>query len=179
MTRNGNLALIFLVLFGVLGASNGWAARCPGDNEQINAVSAGMKLSESEYLDLEKSIKDNPSDVLLRIKAAAFFIYVQRLRGDVDSFSGNVLWLVERCPESYYIANLATHMDAQTMPEAYSKAKAIWLEKLGGDDIRITENAVKNFMLADRALALKYLELGLEKEPDNERLNSYRHMLSR
>ena len=179
MIRNGNLALMFTMLFGVLSASESWAARCPGENEQINAVSAGMKLSEKDYPDLEKSIEDNPSDVLLRIKAAAFYIYVQRLRGDVDGFSSNVLWLVERCPESYYIANLATYMDAQTMPEAYSKAKAIWLEKLGSDDIRITENAVKNFMLADRDLALKYLKLGLEKEPANERLNSYRDLLSR
>lgn len=159
----------------LLTAISAWMAlvtAAPAQNANVPAymlTMEGRKLTAKQAQKLEADLKDEPNDLAARTKLLGYYM-MSRFQSSKarTARQEHVLWIIEHRPDSE-IAGSEARLDPVMEPEAYGKARLLWLNhvKADGPNTAILGNAAGFFLLHDRDRAEEFLKKAQTLEPDN------------
>jgi predicted Zn-dependent protease len=130
---------------------------------------SGGKLKPQEADKLEQQLAKHPRNIDLRTKLLGYY---WRKRSDSASQQAkykHILWLIKNAPEAEVLAIPYGQLNKVFAPQAYPKAKKLWLEQLKNQptNLKILNNAAAFFKMFDRNLAEKFLKKAQSQDSEN------------
>jgi len=127
-----------------------------GSKNDLRFVAAGAVLSEKEVCQLEKRIKENPSDVAIRLQLIGYYNKLDRF---TESAFEHILWMIENRARDYVWYSTLSLSAHKLSSEQFAKFRERWLEQVATDksDAKVNGNAAysigaKDFETSERLL---------------------------
>ena len=163
-------ALRMLVVFTWLLAGGALCESQTSDDQrgimdQQELLLKGGELSADGAAELEKKLQTDPDDLESRLQLLGY--YFRDRRGSSDARQKHVLWMISHHPDARIAGNPELQVNHILEREAYSQAKAIWLEQVEKDDASaaVLGNAARFFLLSEQSRAETLLKRAQSLEP--------------
>lgn len=133
--------------------------------DQHELLRRGGDLSADDAAKLEAKLEAAPNDLESRLRLLGYYFRARRAGGEARL--KHVLWMIRHHPDSRIAANPELHVNQILEREAYSQAKAVWLEQVDKDDVSaaVLGNAARFFLLSEQSRAEELLKKAQTLEP--------------
>ena len=130
----------------------------------------GFKISKEEAKAIEEKLKENPDDLVLRVKIIGYYS-ILRFKDEKakEEYQKNVLWIIKNKPDLEAKNISIFKLDPLIDKDAYNEGKNLWLENLEKfkDNINVLANAADYFLIYEKELSEKFYKRLQELEPKN------------